>query len=382
MFCTDVERDPANCGTCGRACPTNSICTDGLCQGGGGTYPGLAACMTGGAPVCTNLFTDPRNCGGCGNACPATEGCFGGQCGTQPAPVDCPADARQCPDASGTKLYCANIMYDPQNCGGCGRACAAGMGCNAGQCMTGGGTADGGVATMMCPAGYATCMDPVDPAGKPICANVMYDRNNCGFCGKVCAPSDTCMNGSCVPTSGMPDGGFPAPNCPAYLNTCQPAAAPGYCADFMRDTNNCGGCFNVCPAGFFCDMGGCKPHGGGGADAGTMTGDGGAISCPAPMVGCFPPSMPPYCSDLKYDRYNCGQCGQPCPGGYSCNNGTCMPGATQADGGVGGVVCEPPMSACDGAYCTDFKVDRNNCGGCHIMCKPGDFCNQGVCQLG
>src|SRR5262249_28861885 len=148
-------------------------------------------------------------------------------------------DAKQCPDPSGMKQYCANVMFDAQNCGGCGRVCSAGMACSNGQCVMGMGGTDGG-APPTCPGGYATCMDPM---GKPICSSLMYDRNNCGYCGHVCAANESCQNGGCMPMAAGPDGGYPPPNCPANLSTCYPAAGPGYCADFNSDTNNCGGCF-------------------------------------------------------------------------------------------------------------------------------------------
>jgi hypothetical protein len=147
--------------------------------------------------------------------------------------------------------------------------------------------------------------------------------------------------------------------------TCQPAAAPGYCADVTTDTNNCGDCFHVCPGGFFCKDKVCMPQSGGA--------DGGTVQCGAPLVTCYPPTAPPYCSDLKYDRLNCGMCGHPCAASEACMNGECVPQA-------GGIVCDPPTQACDGKYCADFKGDRANCGGCHIQCGQLEICNQGVCE--
>jgi hypothetical protein len=86
-YCADLSRDASNCGTCGHVCANNAICSGGTCQGGGGSYPGLAACMgAGGAPLCTNLLSDPANCGSCGNACAFGQSCFSGTCGTMPPP--------------------------------------------------------------------------------------------------------------------------------------------------------------------------------------------------------------------------------------------------------------------------------------------------------
>jgi hypothetical protein len=361
---------------CGKVCAANSICTNGTCQGGGGTYPGLAACPNGGAPICTNLYSDARNCGACGLVCGAGLTCNGGQCGNQQPVVQCPADAKLCPDPAGMKEYCANLMYDSANCGACGRTCGAGMGCSAGQCVQGAMTGTDGGATLSCPAGYTTCMDAF---GKPLCANIMYDRNNCGFCGKACAATDQCVNGACMPMAAMPDGGFPAPNCPANLSTCYPAAAPGYCADFNGDTNNCGGCFKQCAAGFYCQAATCVPQGGQDGGVATAPADAGTINCPG-MTTCYPNQMPPYCADTMFDRYNCGNCGTVCPANYNCMAGACAPGGGGFD--AGGVVCTPPMEPCDNSYCTDPTSDRANCGGCHIQCSPTQICNQGVCEIG
>ena len=60
------------------------------------------------------------------------------------------------------------------------------------------------------------------------------------------------------------------------------------------------------------------PGGGGAPDGG--------IACTPPMVSCGT-----YCADTNYDRYNCGSCGNVCPGGYACQAGGCVPGP---DGGA------------------------------------------------
>jgi hypothetical protein len=145
-YCTDVSRDPGNCGGCGRVCPPNAICTSGICQGGG-FYPGVAPCPgTGGAPMCTNLYSDPANCGACGNVCQAGMGCYGGACGTAPPPPMCPQGATTCTDATG-KMYCTQISGDPSNCGGCGNVCPAGYACQNATCVAGTPPPDGGTTT-------------------------------------------------------------------------------------------------------------------------------------------------------------------------------------------------------------------------------------------
>jgi hypothetical protein len=362
-YCADTSRDSANCGACGMTCPANAICTGGKCEGGGGSYPGLAACLAaGGAPMCTNLYTDPSNCGACGSKCAAGETCNGGTCGTGTKPLACPADARECNGTDG-KPYCATILFDPNNCGVCGRVCAPGQGCNNGQC--GGGAASDGGATQTCPAPNMWCKDQ---AGKDFCANTMYDRYNCGGCGKVCGGNEQCMGGACVPGGGGPDAGT---QCPANFLTCA-----GRCVDPYSDTNNCGECGVICEQGFYCNNRECTPQSGQ-ADAGTAP-----PKCAGNDVVCYPPTGGPFCTDVQFDPKNCGVCNNACGANQACQQGRCVVTQTQADGGVSGLVCDPPMVPCDNEYCADFMTDRNNCGGCHVQCKPGDYCNQGLCQLG
>jgi hypothetical protein len=50
--CTDLADDTANCGKCGKTCPTNWCCVNGKCTNPVGN-------------------TDPQNCGSCGNICPS-----------------------------------------------------------------------------------------------------------------------------------------------------------------------------------------------------------------------------------------------------------------------------------------------------------------------
>jgi hypothetical protein len=70
--CTDLQIDPANCGTCGHVCASGASCNNGSCACGAETN------LCGGA--CVNVLTDPRNCGGCGKMCFPGRTCRNGTC--------------------------------------------------------------------------------------------------------------------------------------------------------------------------------------------------------------------------------------------------------------------------------------------------------------
>ncbi|HVZ73411.1 MAG TPA: MopE-related protein [Polyangia bacterium] len=203
--CTDPMRDPVNCGGCGKVCAQNAICTNGQCQGGGGTYIGLAACPNAGAALCANLLTDPRNCGACGNVCPTSQPCNAGACGIPPTfDASAPSD-----DAA--------VTYPPPTCTG----------------------------------GMITCTPAAGPA---YCSDIMIDTNNCGKCFNVCSAGYYCSDATCLPQQVQQDASM-AIKC-AYP---QVACDGTYCADFTTDKQNCGGCHLACQATELCSNSVCTP---------------------------------------------------------------------------------------------------------------------------
>ena len=70
------------------------------------------------------------------------------------------------------------------------------------------------------------------------------------------------------------------------------------------------------------------------------------------------------CIDLQIDHGNCGFCGNACPFGSNCTNGTCA------------VACPAGQTYC--GYCTDLMSDQNNCGVCYNLCDSG-VCTGGTC---
>jgi hypothetical protein len=104
-------------------------------------------------------------------------------------PLECLGGTTQCGDE------CVDVDLDPNNCGECGKACAAGEDCTGGNC---------------CPFGQTYC--------GGACTNVSVDPEHCGDCARACGMSEPlCIDGECKP---------PLPSCLAQL-TNDPTAASG-----------------------------------------------------------------------------------------------------------------------------------------------------------
>ncbi len=81
---------------------------------------------------------------------------------------------------------CVDTEVSSQNCGACGRACAAGQFCA---------PADGtGVPTcaVSCTGGTVRC------GGTNACTRLVNDPQNCGACGRACGGNQACVNGACA----------------------------------------------------------------------------------------------------------------------------------------------------------------------------------------
>jgi hypothetical protein len=114
------------------------------------------------------------------------------------------------------------------------------------------------------------------------CTDLQNDVNNCGGCGRNCAPPPANESAACV--SGL------------CTYDCLPGAVDcnGTCAFLDSDPDNCGACGNVCLAATpFCTDGVCTDV---------------------------------YCNgaDLQTDYFNCGECGHICYGFDYCLDGICQ----------------------------------------------------------
>jgi hypothetical protein len=184
--CISTSSDPNNCGACGHVCPTPAhavaTCAGGQC--GFVCNSGFADCNGNPADGCeTNLSTDVNHCGSCATVCSANNGapsCVNGTC-----QITCNSGFGDCNGnpADGCET---TLSSDPNNCGACGHVCSANNGtpmCTSGQCR------------FICNPGFADCNgNPADGCET----NVFTDVNNCGACGRQCAPGQSCSGGVCV----------------------------------------------------------------------------------------------------------------------------------------------------------------------------------------
>jgi hypothetical protein len=203
----NTQTDPANCGSCGKACAGGQSCVLGVCRSDGEDC-GLGRQACGG--MCVDLQTDSTHCGNCTTACMGGRVCASGSC-------TCATGSLLCGDA------CANTMTDSQHCGGCNQPCAAGKVCQAGMCA--------------CATGRQACGDT--------CADLQTDNANCGACDKACAGGSVCMAGQCT--------------CPMGKALCGDT-----CVDLQTSGQHCGACDKTCGLGQSCMAGMCSSGGGGG----------------------------------------------------------------------------------------------------------------------
>lgn len=286
----------------------------------------------------------------------------GGTTGCDPA---CPAFSECCASSSGP--VCRDVVNDPANCGGCGRACLPGQTCRTGMC-TGTPTGDGG--TMSTgdggPPMMGMCM-PSCASSERCCRTTCIPRNgvavgtdgrssptfqNCNGCGIACDPQR-------ASACSMPAGDMRGPRCMCGVyDQCSPGqvcvldGGEFACVNLSTDPNNCGEVGHACAEGESCVAGNCVCGAG-------------PTSCAAGQACCGGT-----CVNTTDDERNCGGCGVTCPGETTCSGGMCLCGS-----GSTARACRAPSGMDTGEICCGgacVPQDSNNCGGCGVTCNVGD----------
>lgn len=319
------------------------LCVETKCPKPYATCDGVPGLCT------TNLRNNVDHCGACDSPCPQPTGkmhgsyvCDEGQCRFACAPYF--ADCNDSPPGSAINVDgCeTSTLDDPQNCGGCGKTCDAGVICWEGACG--------------CPKGFTQC-------GKT-CKRTDSDNQNCGACGNVCtAPPDSDPRWKCGPGFMPANTAWRCGNSACSLQ-CKPSNADcnqDFCGDgcevnILRDPKNCGACGHACNDNQKCENGTCL--------------------CPEGMTSCYGE-----CVDIATDPNNCGECGVECPGPPS----TSGSGSPLCTAGKCSYVCFPGFADCDGRASNgceaNLMTSQLHCGSCDTQCDVagGQPCVGGSC---
>ena len=161
-----------------------------------------------GEPACVDLQGSPDHCGQCGFVCSAERGtaCVEGFCECGRVAIGCEGNRANlcCPAREDRpEPYCANLLTDAINCGGCGEACDERTSdqCLAGECSCGDERRACDVESELC------CLDLGGAASS--CVEPATDRSHCGACGRRCRAGEDCVEGACRSRfdSGVADSG-------------------------------------------------------------------------------------------------------------------------------------------------------------------------------
>jgi hypothetical protein len=233
---THTDVDANNCGSCGSVCDTTHS-TGASCSAAKCSYTGCA----GGYADCNTAAPDLNGCETnlastmqkvCSGVCVSTSTCCAnGDC-TSPVPAACyVAGSGVCSGIGGSCSYTLNTGS---------KVCTGNVCCNAvnGTCNTN--------CTLICNAGFADC----DGNPSNGCeTNTTNDVNNCGACGRFCAANNvatkTCTAGLCNSTCLVGFG-----NCtqPAAGSTAPYTPDDGCETNINTSTTHCGGCGTDCTA--------------------------------------------------------------------------------------------------------------------------------------
>jgi hypothetical protein len=295
------------------ACPGWCAIDDGTqvvpCDGGSSSSGGSSGGNPGGASTSGGTSSGGSSGGGTGttgssrggaSTGSSTGGSSGGAlCLCSGGPCDCPEGLTVCcpPDAG---PICTNFETDPLNCGSCGAVCSSGV-CDTGIC--------GANTFPFCDGPQGPECDLCDSEGCPniccgtTCVSTLVDSSNCGACGNQCQSGQTCNGGQCVCD----------PTACSQIFTCDThdfVCCGNSCVDIQNDSANCGGCGSVCAPDQSCQPGPVD----GGVCVQACALDGGATSCAAGQVCCFwEAGGPAPGSGGEASGYECQEDTQSCP---------------------------------------------------------------------
>ena len=273
----NLSSDNLNCGTCGKTCNPNSVCTNGACN----CLTGFSNCDGLPGNGCeADLAIDTNNCGTCGTTCflPGSKSiCSSGVC----VIASCSAGKGDC-DAMASNGCEADLTNSPTNCGSCGNVCPNNTVCTSGKCA--------------CVSGYEDC-DGISSNGCE--ANLSTSNDNCGFCKNVCPQDRSCSKGTCT--------------CPSNFADCDGNPANGCESNLLLDIQNCGNCNSPCiessTTTTFCFSGSCT-----------------STPCESDRANCDLKSATG-CEVQLNTNSNCASCGDKCefPNSLSsCENSQCI----------------------------------------------------------
>ena len=359
--------------SCDPPCAPGFSCdtTTGQCVTGG-EMPDLTAgppgdmAMGGCSPACAapTPFCNPnKQCVACladkdcpmGSVCKTTN--LGASC--QPG---CTDDSRCANGQKCCNAQCVDPTKDVNNCGACGKACAANHArptCAAGVCKAG-----------SCDPGWGDCNND----GSDGCeANLHVDAKNCTACGMMCSIKNA--------TAACSDGCY-LKACLFGYDDCNGDAKDGCETSVVADPKNCGGCGKACPV---------PAH----TKVACLTGSCAVTSCDLGYSDCNNNPADGCEVATGTDVKNCGGCGVACGNGLVCINSSCtcqncnIPGAMSKcinnqcvfDKCLGGFAdCNNNTN--DGCE-INTGTDAKNCGACGSVCPMGTpSCSNGACVVG
>ena len=355
--CIDPLTDSQNCGGCGASCEgtmqnaTNPHCEDGICV--------YDACATGFLD-CNDVTQDGcetevslSRCGACDRDCSVvthhveeilcvdTAGTF--DCGYQGDGTHGEGCEFGYLDCDGNRQNGCETPADSQNhCGSCGNVCDA--------------------ICMLHPDGdhyYCGCGDHADCGGGRLCCDGVCvstdDPAHCGSCDNDCtqavknAETILCDQGICGYT-----------DCLDLFLDCDSDRTNG-CETPMSD-NNCGQCGYSCGPNAHCIEGSC--------------------ACVTQWGNCDDDWSDGCETNLAVTVEHCGNCDTNCnvqvqnASNIDCSASLCTYGACN----TGWDNCDDDRTnGCE----TDIMNDDQNCGDCHLSCKPvngTNYCGSGVCH--